>query len=62
VTVILVVKLLEILALPFEHGIACEPLAAKKLFVIGIVEALYYGIPLFIVEQTTQNGGETRCQ
>jgi len=40
----LVVKLLEILALPLEQGIACEPLAAEKLFVICIVEALYYAI------------------
>ena len=33
-------KLLKILALPFEYGIAGKPLSAKKLLVIGLVETL----------------------
>lgn len=39
-----VMEALEILALPFQMGIAVEPLPPEKLFVVGIVEAFDYSI------------------
>ncbi len=42
---LVVVEALKIFALPFKRRIAWEPLATEKLFVVCVVEFLYYPVP-----------------
>jgi hypothetical protein len=52
----LVMEPLEVLTLALESCIARKPLAAKKLFVIGVIEALDNAVsPRF------SNGNKHRC-
>jgi hypothetical protein len=56
VAVVLVVEPLEVLALPFEVGVARKPLPSEKLLVVGVVEALDRPVaPRF------SDGNEHRC-